>query len=64
MTNQHLTDEQLSLLGKWDDLSRKDRKAITQLLDHLLKISLDRRARRDWMNAHGATDVLRPQAAA
>ena len=56
MTVQQLTDDQRCLLTDWEDLTEKDRKAINKLLQHLLRISLELRSRRAWMEKAGVED--------
>ena len=64
MTTQHnLTDEQLCLLADWQDLTPSDRKAIRQILQHLLQTSLDLRVRQEWINQRKLEDEKMAQAA-
>lgn len=59
MTTQHLTEEQQYLLANWNDLSRKDRKVLNKLIEHLLSISLERRSRKQFMESKGFVDMAR-----
>jgi hypothetical protein len=59
-----LTAEQQELLDTWDDLTKKDKKVLQQLIGHMLSLSLERRGRKEWMEAHGIVDRSKQQAVA
>lgn len=56
LKDSKLTTEQQELLDTWDDLTKKDKKVLQQLIGHMLSLSLERRGRKEWMEAHGIVD--------